>query len=157
MKQSDQVPWLNEQERAAWFSLIGVLIHLPAALDAQLRLDAGVSHFEYQILAALSMTESRTLRMSDLAEFAESSLSRLSHTSKRLEAQGWVKRSADPADGRVTLAWLTDAGYAKIVEAAPGHVRQVRQLVFDQLGTAQVEQLRGIATQILSGLAPSET
>ena len=148
MTTSDEVPWLDSEEQEVWLSLIGVLIRLPSALDAQLRRDAGLSHFEYQILAALSMTDTRTMRMSDMAEFTESSLSRLSHACRRLESQGWLTRYPDPADGRVTLAHLTDAGYAKVVDAAPGHVRMVRSLVFDPLPKQQVKQLGQVLARI---------
>ena len=141
MSTSEQVPWLDGGEVEVWLSLVGVLIRLPAALDAQLRRDAGVSHFEYQILAALSMAETRTLPMSDMADFTVSSLSRLSHACRRLEGHGWIERFPDPDDGRVTLVTLTKAGYAKIVDAAPGHVRTVRSLVFDPLTKQQVKQL----------------
>ena len=141
MAKSDEVPWLDGDEQEVWLSLVAVLIRLPAALDAQLRRDAGVSHFEYQILAALSMTATRTLPMSDMADFTVSSLSRLSHACRRLETQGWVNRAPDPDDGRVTLVTLTAAGYAKVVDAAPGHVRTVRSLVFDPLTKQQVKQL----------------
>jgi hypothetical protein len=55
-------------------------MRLLPALDAQLRRDAGVSHFEYEGLAALSEAPERTLRMSDLAVLAEGSLSRLSRS-----------------------------------------------------------------------------
>ncbi len=143
-----EVRWLDEEEMAAWLGLVGVVVRLPIALDAQLRRDAGLSHFEYQILAALSMADDRSLRMTDLADFAESSLSRLSHACKRLEGQGWVARHLDPDDKRVTIATLTPSGYAKVVAAAPGHVRAVRELVFDPLTKKQVEQLRQIAGRI---------
>ena len=145
---SDDVPWLDQEEMAVWLRLMGVLIRLPNALDAQLRRDAGLSHFEYQILAALSMAERRSLRMSDIADFAESSLSRLSHACRRLEGQGWVTRHADPEDRRATVATLTDSGYTKVVETAPGHVRAVRKLVFDPLTKQQVQQLGKITAQI---------
>lgn len=148
MASPDEVPWLDGEEQEVWLGLVGVFIRLPAALDAQLRRDAGVSHFEYQILAALSMTKTRTLPMSDVADFTESSLSRLSHACRRLDAQGWLTRYPDPDDGRVTLAELTDAGYAKVVEAAPGHIRTVRDLVFDPLTRQQVKQLGQIAARI---------
>ena len=46
--------WLSAEERQTWLALTSVLIRLPAALDAQLRRDAGISHFEYQVLAELS-------------------------------------------------------------------------------------------------------
>ena len=154
MAKSDDVPWLDDDEQAAWLSLMGTLVRLPAALDAQLRRDAGLSHFEYQILAGLSMAERRTLRMSDLASFAESSLSRLSHACRRLEAQGWLTRQADPDDGRATVAALTDDGYAKVVEAAPGHVRTVRRLVFDPLTRAQVKQLGEVTARIDAAIGP---
>ena len=154
MAKSDDVPWLDDDERAVWFSLMGTLMRLPSALDAQLRRDAGLSHFEYQVLAGLSMAEARTMRMSDIAYFAESSLSRLSHACTRLEGQGWLTRHVDPDDRRATIATLTDAGYAKVVEAAPGHVRMVRTLVFDPLTRAQVKQLGEITARIEAAIGP---
>jgi hypothetical protein len=48
--------WLNEDELETWFALVSVLTRLPAALDRQLQRDAGISHFEYQVLAVLSET-----------------------------------------------------------------------------------------------------
>lgn len=149
----DDVPWLDPEEQATWLGLVGVLVRLPAALDAQLRRDAGLSHFEYQILAGLSMTDGRALPMSDVADFTQSSLSRLSHACRRLETQGWLTRSADPADGRVTVARLTDAGLAKVVDTAPGHVREVRRLVFDPLSRRQTTQLGAAADRIVVAVA----
>src|SRR5215813_11785009 len=102
--------WLDAHERETWLALASVLIRLPAALDAQLQRDAGISHFEYQVLAGLSMSPGRTLRMSVLAALAEGSLPRLSQVVARLEKRGWVRRAPDPADGRFTLAILTDDG-----------------------------------------------
>jgi DNA-binding MarR family transcriptional regulator len=154
---ADDVPWLDPEEQATWLRLIGVIVRLPAALDAQLRRDAGLSHFEYMVLAALSMTDEGTMRMSDIAEFAESSLSRLSHACKRLEAQGWLTRHADPYDGRATVAALTDEGRAKVVEAAPGHVRTVRALVFDPLTRGQVKQVGEAMARIEAALGPPAT
>ncbi|HEY4462168.1 MAG TPA: hypothetical protein VGN41_05825, partial [Streptosporangiaceae bacterium] len=52
--------WLTPAERDAWVSLAGVLIKLPAALDAQLQRDAGLSHFEYMVLSGLSEAPGRT-------------------------------------------------------------------------------------------------
>lgn len=122
---TEEPSWLDVEEQETWRAMASVLVRFPAALDAQLQRDAGISHFEYQVLAGLSMTEGRTLRMSDLAEFAASSLSRLSHTAKRLEAKGWLTRTPDPSDGRYTLAVLTEAGWDKVAATAPGHVAEV--------------------------------
>ena len=46
--------WLDADERATWMSLTSLLIKLPAALDAQLQRDSGLSLFEYNVLACLS-------------------------------------------------------------------------------------------------------
>ena len=112
--------WLNSDEREVWLTLVGVMMKLPGALDAQLQRDAGLSHFEYMVLAGLSEAPERTRRMSDLAGFTESGLPRLSQVVGRLEKRGWVSRSTDPSDGRITLATLTDEGLAKIVRIRPG-------------------------------------
>jgi DNA-binding MarR family transcriptional regulator len=154
MDATQEPRWLDAEERQAWLALASTLNRLPAALDAQLRRDAGISHFEYQVLALLSEAPGRTLRMSALATLAEGSLPRLSQVVARLEQPGWVRRTPDPADGRYTLATLTDQGLAKVTEAAPGHVQEVRRLVFDPLSKTQSRQLREISRRIMRAIDP---
>ncbi|MCK9899017.1 MarR family transcriptional regulator [Parafrankia colletiae] len=144
--------WLQASERTAWRGLIGVMTRLPAALDAQLRQDAGLSHFEYSVLVGLSEAPHRTLAMARLADFTCGSLSRLSHAVKRLEDRGWVRRTPCLADGRVTNATLTDLGFEKLAASAPGHVETVRDLVIEALSRDQLDQLSAICGQILSRL-----
>ena len=132
-----------------------MLTWLPDALDAQLHRDAGISHFEYQVMAMLSMSPQRTRRMSEVAALANGSLPRLSRAVDRLAKRGWVTRRPDPEDGRSTLAVLTDAGWDKVAATAPGHVSEVRRLVFDPLTKTQVRQLREIATRIRQAVQPS--
>jgi len=144
--------WLDAEERQAWVALASTLVRLPAALDAQLRRDAGIGHFDYQVLALLSEAPGLTLRMSELAMQAEGSLPRLSQVVARLEQRGWVRRTPDPADGRYTLAILTDQGRAKVTEAAPGHVEEVRRLIFDPLTKTQSRQLREIGRRIMRAI-----
>ena len=148
--------WLTSEQAQAWLALVSVLIRLPSALDAQLRRDAGISHFEYQVLAGLSESPGRTMRMSVLAMLAEGSLSRLSQVVGRLERRGWVRRIPDPADGRYTLAVLTDAGWDKVVATAPGHVEAVRRYVFDPLTSAQHRQVCEIGRRIMRAIDPDD-
>jgi len=148
--------WLDAEESQAWRALAHALVRLPAALDAQLRRDAGISHFEYQVLAVLSEAPERTLRMSALATLSEGSLPRLSQVVARLEQRGWIDRTPDPADGRYTLAILTDQGQAKVSEAAPGHVQEVRRLVLDPLTKTQTRQLGEISRRIMRAIDPDD-
>ncbi|TDV42247.1 MarR family winged helix-turn-helix transcriptional regulator [Actinophytocola oryzae] len=149
--------WLSEEERQTWLAVVGLLVRLPSALDAQLQRDAGISNFEYQVMAGLSESPDRSMRMSDLAALSNGSLSRMSHVVKRLERQGWVERGPDPSDGRYTIATLTHDGYQKVVDAAPGHVAAVRRLVFDPLTKPQTRQLREIGHRVLNAVDPDGT
>jgi DNA-binding MarR family transcriptional regulator len=153
MPDPDDSP-LSGDDLAAWSALATLLEWLPAALDAQLLKDSGLSHFEYGVLYALAAAPERTLRMSALAGFANSSLSRLSRAVSRLENRGWVERRADPEDGRTTLATLTAAGLAQQASAAPGHEALVRDVVLGPLSERQRRELRGIATTIAGALRP---
>ncbi len=148
--------WLSSDEREMWMRLVGLTILLPTAVEAQLKRDAGISFFEYHVLAMLSEAKGRTRLMSELAFWANSSLSRLSHVVTRLEKQGWVRREACPTDGRATNAVLTDEGFAHLEANAPGHVEEVRQLVFDRLEPGDVAALSAVLGRILEGVDPDQ-
>ena len=145
----DVVPWLDDDEQQDWAALVRLVMTLPAALDAQLKRDAGVNSFEYHLLARLSMTPGRALVLSELAEQAQGSLSRLSHAITRLERAGWVERRACNDRGRRIEARLTDAGMAKLEAIAPGHVREARRLVVDVLTREQLAAL-GEAARVIT-------
>jgi DNA-binding MarR family transcriptional regulator len=145
----DDARWLTDEQQQAWRRFVEVLVKVPAALEAQLQRDSGLTHMGYIVLSALSERPDRRLPMSRLAKQVSASLSRLSHVVARLEAQGWVRRERDPEDGRVQIAVLTDDGYAKVVDAAPGHADAVQQLVFDRLTPSQVRQMVKLADALL--------
>jgi DNA-binding MarR family transcriptional regulator len=147
--------WLTDEERVAWVRLAAVLELLPGVLDTQLRRDSDLTHFEYFVLAMLSEAPGRTLRMTSLAARTNATLPRLSHVVRRLEDRGLVRRFPCPEDGRATNAQLTDAGWEKILAAAPGHVATVRQQVIDALSPEQVGQLAEITAAILGRVDPA--
>lgn len=146
--------WLTDDEREAWLRLMAVTMLLPSRLEQQLKRDAGLSHFEYYVLAMISECESRSLPLTELASRTNASLSRLSHVIGRLEQQGLLTRSSSPTDGRTSIATLTDAGWQKVVASAPGHVEEVRTVVFDSLAADQVAQLSDICGRLLATLDP---
>ena len=146
--------WLDENERAAWLRFIAVVELLPGVLDSQLRTEAGLTHFEYFVLAMLSEAPDRTLRMTSLAQHTNATLSRLSHVVRRLEDRGLMERVPCPEDARATNARLTDDGWSAVESASHGHVDTVRRYVFDPLTREQVEQLAGIGEALLTQLDP---
>jgi len=135
------VKWLTAAEVDSWLSVVRLMTWLPWSIDQQLRRDSNLGMVEYQVMARLSQSPERTLRMSSLADLANASLSRLSHLVKRLEDRGLVRREPDPADGRFTNAILTD---------------QVRSLVIDVLSPEQLRRLGLVADRIMSRIDTSE-
>ena len=124
---------------------------LPAALDSHLQREAGMSHFEFEVMVALSRQPGRSLQLKDLAILSNGSLSRLSHVISRLEERGWVRRRRGNKS-RATDAELTDKGYRKLMEAGPIHLREVRRLVFDVLTPDEVKALKEVTGRINAGL-----
>jgi DNA-binding MarR family transcriptional regulator len=145
-----QVNWLTADQVESWLSVTRLLMWLPWSLDQQLQRDSGLAMVEYQVLAKLSDSPDRTLRMSALAYATNTSLSRLSHLVKRFESRGLVRREPDPADGRFTNAIMTDEGFQVLEDAAPGHVAHVRSLVVDVLSPEQLRRLGRDADRIVS-------
>jgi DNA-binding MarR family transcriptional regulator len=147
-------PWLSHEQLHEWKSLVALLMTVPTSLDAQLKQDAGLNLFEYHILVELSVAPERSRVLSELAAHTRGSLSRLSHAVSRLEAAGWVERRSCGGAGRRTEAILTAAGWRKLQQAAPGHVREARRLVIDALTAGQLENLGAAARCIVAVANP---
>jgi DNA-binding MarR family transcriptional regulator len=141
--------WLDDEQQDSWRAFANAIFKLRWALECQLQEDAGLSFIEYHALARLSENPGSTMRMSELAEVTNASLSRLSHLIKRLELRQLVRREPDPNDGRYTNAILTPAGLRLLTASAPAHVAKVCELVIDALTPAQLRQLRTASERIL--------
>jgi DNA-binding MarR family transcriptional regulator len=140
--------WLTAEEQRTWRTFLDATQLLFSTVEGQLQRESGIPHGYYEILVRLSEAPGRALRMSQLAEASTSSKSRLSHAVARLEERGWVQRLDCASDRRVQIAQLTDAGFAALENAAPGHVEQVRRSLFDQLSAGQVDELAAICEAI---------
>ena len=143
--------WLNAGEMKAWRGYIIASRRLLEALDSDLD-DHDLSMADYEILAQLSDAPERKMRMSELAEIALLSRSRLSHRMKVMEKAGWVKREACPSDKRGYFAVMTAKGWKAIVAAAPDHVESVRNRFVDHLSKSDQEVLAQIFARIEDSL-----
>lgn len=148
------VRWLTDDEQRIWRLFMNAVRDFNAHLDRQLRRDSGMPVAYYEILVHLSEAPGRSLRMSELADLARSSRSRLSHAVAALEKAGYVSRCATDADRRGSVAQLTDAGFAVLEVAAPGHVTEVRKHLFDVLTPEQQRKLGEISGAVQDGLRP---
>jgi DNA-binding MarR family transcriptional regulator len=156
MSDSSAPKHLAGDDLATWAAFATVLEWLPPALDAPLVRDFDLTHFEYGILFALADAPDQTLRMTVLASYANSSLSRLSRAVSRIEGRGLVKRTRDPLDGRSTLATMTEAGQEMFEKATPVQTRTVTKLVLEPLTSAQRRQLREVSLRIQRAIRKQE-
>jgi DNA-binding MarR family transcriptional regulator/DNA-binding XRE family transcriptional regulator len=146
----EQVPWLTEREERVWRRFAAVLVGVLDEVEGQLQRDAELTHFGYWVLSALSEAPGRAMRMSELAVVAYGSRSRLSHLVASMERRGFIRRERAANDGRGSIARLTDAGYAKVVATAPGHVVAVRSGIFDALSPRGLDDLEHACTELLA-------
>jgi DNA-binding MarR family transcriptional regulator len=144
--------WLSAAEQQVWRTYLDVYRLIDERLDHQLGEDAGLSLAEYEVLVQLTDQPERALRMSDLAQRAVNSRSRLTHTVRRMEEAGLVRRRPCPSDGRGVICELTPAGLARIEAAAPGHVELVRRLFLDPISATDIAGLGAALAKIHASL-----
>jgi DNA-binding MarR family transcriptional regulator len=152
MPDHTETRWLSAREQRVWRSFLSANSELQAHLDRRLRADAGMPVAYYEILVMLSESPGRAMRMGCLADLLHSSRSRLSHAVTALERQGWVSRCTHTGDRRGSVARLTNAGYETLTRVAPGHVTEVREILFDALTPEQLDSLHAINQAILAKL-----
>lgn len=143
--------WLTPREMKAWRSYIIASRRLLEALEADLH-NHDLSMADYEVMAQLSEAPGRRMRMSELAELAMISKSRLSHRMKVMEKAGWIKREECAEDRRGYWAVMTDNGWRAIVAAAPDHVASVRLRFIDQLSAKEQEALTKTFAHLTSEL-----
>ena len=143
--------WLNPREMKAWRAYIIGSRRLLEALDGDLD-GHDLTMADYEVMAQLSEAPGRRIRMSELADLAMLSKSRLSHRMKVMEKAGWVRREECAEDRRGYWAVMTDKGMKAIVAAAPSHVESVRRRFIDQLSVKEQEALSGIFSHVTEEL-----
>jgi DNA-binding MarR family transcriptional regulator len=142
-----EVPWLTPDEERAWRAFRRLLTVLPARTGRDLTA-LGLSSADYEVMSTLSEKPDRRWGLRDLAAKMQWSRSRLSHHAARMEARGLLERTEDVNDGRGSIYQLTDHGFAELEQAAPGHVRSVRNRFLDHLSADELKTLEAIATRI---------
>lgn len=132
LPEREAVRWLSDAEQQAWRSYLRGTRLLWVSLDEAL-IEHGIRLSEYEILSMLSEAPGGRLRMSALAELVVQSRSRLTHTAKRLERSGWVRRRAVREDRRGVELTLTPEGRARLELMAQVHITSVRESLLDLL------------------------
>jgi DNA-binding MarR family transcriptional regulator len=124
---------LDADEEAVMRSLGRFMRVMPRVLSADLEREQRMTSSEYSTLRHLSESRCGTLRMSELAQACDMSLSGMTRLADKLESLGYLRRIKCADDARGSNAVLTEKGLARLQEAWPTHLASVRQHIFDHL------------------------
>jgi DNA-binding MarR family transcriptional regulator len=143
---------LTKGELEAWRSYISTTRAVTAALDLDLG-EFGISLADYELLDGLANAPESRMRMSELAEIALVSRSRLSHRMKVLEDEGWVARARCSEDKRGLFAVLTPKGKKLVTKIAPHYARSIKERMLESLSASELATLEKIFSKVRSGIS----
>ena len=154
MTVTGEARWLDDDQQRSWRALVLGTTLLFDRLDDDLRRHCNVSLTEYEILVRLSERNGQ-MRMAQLADALAHSRSRVTHTVKRLEHVGLVKRDKSPDDGRGVDCTMTEEGMRLLESMAPTHVTGVREHLVDLVSPEDFRTLgrvmNHVADQLIAG------
>ena len=129
---------------AAWRSFLQAHARTTDVLARELREAEDLPLTWYDVLVQLQESAEGALRMQELADAVLLSKSGLTRLIDRMERAGLVHRRACSSDRRGTFAEITPAGYARLRETAPTHLRGVKEHfadLFDDDEAAVLQEL----------------
>lgn len=100
---------------------------------------------QFDTLTVLSQSDGQ--RMGELCNRLLTDNSKMTRVIDALEGRGLARREADPTDRRAQVVFLTEAGSVLREEVTAVHQTYL-QTQFDQLSTAQKEQLASLLTTL---------
>ncbi|MGO0575530.1 MarR family winged helix-turn-helix transcriptional regulator [Ornithinimicrobium panacihumi] len=153
----EAVEWLNEEQMRVWRLWLRTQTELPAALARAMSQDSELSMQDYETLVRLSEAEGQRLRISVLADQMHWERSRLSHHLRRMVSRGLIVKEDCADDGRGSFVRLAEAGRQAQVEAAPGHVRAVREFFLAGMSAEDMAVLERVLTRFLANVDARES
>ena len=139
----------TKDQAELWGSLMRGQAMLADAVSDRLEAEAGIPLAWHEVLVRLAEAPEGRLRMQELAESMWHSKSGLTRLCDRIEEAGYLSRASCPTDRRGTFAVITDAGRAKVREAAPVFARASEDLFLQHLSIREREALRSAMRKII--------
>jgi DNA-binding MarR family transcriptional regulator len=137
----------NQHGVEAWQALIRAHATLMRQLATDLVEAIGLTLGDFDVLAQLGQAGGQ-LRISELAAHAYSSRSGMTRRIDRLVDEGLVTRANTDTDGRGVVVALTEAGVARLAEAAPVHLRRVSELFVERLTDDELATLANALAKV---------
>ena len=142
MTTSPPIPSPRDPRLDAWRAFLFAHAQVRRQLERELQIEQAMGLGEYEVLLLLAGSEARRLRMSELADRLVLSRSGVTRLIDRLQADGLAERGSCDTDRRGAWAILTDAGYNRLRDASPTHLRGVGEHFLDRIPADELEAMR---------------
>jgi DNA-binding MarR family transcriptional regulator len=138
----------HDPRLAAWSAFLRAHARVVRELEHELQAEQRLALTDYDVLVQLANAPDRRLRMSDLADRLLLSRSGATRLVDRLVAQRLLERVMCDIDRRGQWASLTDAGYERLRQASPTHLRGVAEHFLDRLTAEELAALERVFTRL---------
>lgn len=133
---------------AAWSAFLRAHARVIRDLESELQAEQRMALTDYDVLVQLANAGDHRLRMSELADRLLLSRSGATRLVDRLVTQGLVERAVCDEDRRGQWASLTEAGYDRLRQASPTHLRGVAEHFLDRLSADDLTALERAFTRL---------
>ena len=135
------MPELDDEHLAVWRSFLNAHARVTRAIGRDLA-SAGLPDLSwYDLLWTLYRRPGRSLRVKELADAVVLSPTAMSRFVDRVEAAGYVRREADPADRRALQVTLTDEGLALLRRMWPVYAAGIERHFAVHLGGGSLREM----------------
>ena len=149
MSVQNPIPSPRDPRLETWRSFLVAHAQIRRQLERELQAEQSLGLGEYEVLLLLARAEGRQLRMSELADRLVLSRSGVTRLVDRLSAESLVQRTSCDTDRRGAWATLTGAGYERLRQAAPTHLRGVGEHFLDRIPAGELETLQRTLDRVL--------
>jgi DNA-binding MarR family transcriptional regulator len=143
---------MSDIDTAAWAGLLRVHAAVVPLLDRELQATCGLPLTWYDVLLELNSAPERRLSMGELGRVAVVSRTRVSRVVDALAAAGLVGREANPDDRRSAYATITEAGRARLREAAPVYLSGIQRHFTSRMSAAESRTVAEALEKVLAAL-----
>lgn len=141
---------LAPDKQEAWVGFLQAHSVITKALDAELVANHGLQLSTFEVLSRVAASEDGRLRMSDLAEQAMLSPSRISRLVSELETRKLLERRSCESDTRVVYAAITERGRELVGDVQDSHVDGIEARFFGGLSKADVRRLADLWPRVIA-------
>ena len=134
------VPW-SAEEFDAWAGMHAAYRRVTKELEQELSTRHGIGLSGYKLLSRVALSEDGHVRMSELADYAMLSPSRVSRLVDQLERDGYTTRRPCPGDSRVVHCEITPEGLSYLEKIHETYVATVERTFFGRLPEREVKAL----------------